>query len=101
MKDYNEYQCRIEIGAGHRKFGPIAPRKELKDDEGGAGSAGFVPPTHPILGSAVQFSGDFDHETANIPESVEGKNELKHRLEAKNDKKQQAEKHINPSPSIF
>lgn len=99
---YREYLCRLELGAGHRKFGPIAPRKEPKEDDegGGDGSSEFNPwnRAHPLLGAAAQFSGDYKLENPNIPENPEGEKQLQHRYEAKLDKKLQAEKHSTPSP---
>jgi hypothetical protein len=98
-----EYLCRLEIGAGHRKFGPIAPRKEPKDDDdGGSGSSELLPPSgrpHPLLGEAAQFSGDFNLENPITYENQEGRKELQYIYEAKLDKKLQQQKHINPTPT--
>ena len=44
MADHNEYLCRLELGAGHRKYGKVAPRKEEKEDEGGSGMGGLRSP---------------------------------------------------------
>ena len=61
---YREYLCRLELAAGHGKFGPVAPRKEPKEDDegGGDGSSEYNPwnRAHPLLGNAAQFSGDYD-----------------------------------------
>lgn len=102
MADHNEYLCRLELGAGHRKFGIVAPRKEPDDDDegGGSGTDGFeIPRTHPLLGAAAQFSGEAEKDNPVAFENKEGKKELQYRLEAKLDKKLQATKSAAPSIS--
>lgn len=100
MPDYNEYLCRLELGAGHRKFGRVSPRKEPDGDAEGSGTDGFeIPRTHPLLGAAAQFSGEAEKDNPVAFENPEGKKELQHRLEAKLDKKLQATKSAAPSAS--
>ena len=105
MADHNEYLCRLELGAGHRKFGIVAPRKETKEeDEGGSGSEGFTPPkSHPLLGAAVQFSGEFEGDSPLVADNEEAKKELQNRLEAKNQLKKSydAQPSSSPSPRPF
>lgn len=104
MADHNEYLCRLELGAGHRKFGKVAPRKEEKEDEGGSGNGGFeIPKTHPLLGAAAQFSGEFEKDNPVAFENKEGKHELQLRLEAKLQLQKQLQAQSAPaaSPSPF
>lgn len=97
-----EYLTRLALAQGHRRFGVVAARKEPKDDDdGGEGSSGFEPPPgHPLLGAAAQFSGEFKDESPIVPENPNAEKELQNRLEAKLDKKLQAQKHINPTPGM-
>ena len=97
-----EYLTRLALAEGHRRFGLVAARKEPKDeDDSGDGSSGLEPPpNHPLLGAAAQFSGEFQDESPVAAENREAAKELQNRLEAKLDKKLQAEKHINPTPSM-
>jgi hypothetical protein len=100
-----EYLTRLEIATGHRIFGPLSPRKQPKEkdeDEGGAGTAGLLADQkqHPLFADAAQFSGDLDIENPVIQDNPDGKKELELSLANKLEKKQQAEKHFNPSPLI-
>jgi hypothetical protein len=99
-----EYLTRLEIAAGHRHFGPLSPRKEPKeeDDDGGTGSAGLFPDQkqHPLFADAAQFSGDYDIENPVTQDNPDGKKELELTLTQKMEKKLQAEKHFNPSPTV-
>lgn len=101
-KKYMEYMTRLQIAKGHRQYGIVPQSKNPDDDEGGSGTEGFQPPPgHPLLGPAAQFSGDFKLENPQINENPEAEKELKHRYEAKLDKKMQAEKRFNPTPGTM
>lgn len=104
IKDHKEYLLRLELAAGHRKFGLVSPRKEPNDEDGGesgTGDAGLGidhAKPHPLLADAAQFSGEYNEETPVTHENPNAEKELQLRNEAKLEKKLQAEKHFNPTP---
>lgn len=88
MADHKEYQTRLLIALGHRRYGIVAPPKEVKDDDGGTGSAGFLP-SHPLLGGAVQFAGDFNLENPLLADNPEAQKAAQLLYEHQLDKKMQ------------
>lgn len=106
-KDHKEYLLRLELAAGHRKFGLVAPRKEPDDEDGGesgTGTSGLDVPegalAHPLLAEAAQFSGEYNEETPVMHENPNAEKELQLRKSAELEKQLEAQKRFNPTPSL-
>lgn len=100
MADHKEYLTRLEIVAGHRRFGLVAHPKEVKeDDEGGTGAAGFLP-SHPLLGDAAQFQGDHKFENHNHPDNPDAQKAAQLEFQPKLDHKHEQKLGKSTAPTL-
>lgn len=95
---------REQIAQQHRRFAPAAEPKEENDEEGG-GNDGLTPDAdfllpHPLLAQSQQFSGELDSEDSPLPSgNPDARKEHQLQMQQKLDKKLQAERQFNPTPS--
>ena len=99
---FNNYLCQTALADGHKRFGPVDPRKEEDD---GDGTRGYQPegnaiPPHPLLAQAAQFSGDDKLETPVNAENEEAQDAYELQMANKHQKQLQNSNQNTSTPRL-